>query len=118
MTTSNQTSNVTKSGSSKDGVERYCREYWTGDSRDGQYLNGDGYHYFQMKDDGFVIDAYEYYETDDGEERSCRLSEFVGINWFDYFGFEDDELLEEVPHQEFELIKSISHGEEQRQAGR
>ena len=27
----------------------YAREYWTGDSRDGQLVNGDGYHYFRLK---------------------------------------------------------------------
>jgi hypothetical protein len=93
---------------SGDGEVKFCREYWTGDSRDGQYTNGDGYHYFQMTQDGAVIDAYEYYETDDGEEHSARLGEFIGINWFDYFGFEDDELLEEVARHEFEMIKDLS----------
>ena len=95
-------------------ADKFCREYWTGDSKDGQYINGDGYHYFQMKEDGLVIDAFEYYETDDGEERSTSLPEFTGINWFEYFGFEDDELLEEVSQQEFEYIKEIAKTEEKK----
>lgn len=86
---------------------RYCREYWSGDSKDGHYLNGDGYHYFEMKPSGVVLDAYEYYETDEGEERSTRLSEFIGINWFETFGFEDDEILEDVPLGEFEYVKNL-----------
>lgn len=102
----------------KDEELRYCREYWNGDSRDGQYTNGDGYHYFQMRTDGFVLDAYEYYETDDGEERATRLSEFVGLNWFETFGFEDDEILEEVPRQDFEMIRDLSQAEAMRLASR
>jgi hypothetical protein len=86
---------------------RFCREYWSGDSRDGQFTNGDGYHYFHMRPDGFVLDAYEYYETDDGEERATRLAEFIGLNWFETFGFEDDELLEAVTRQEFEMIREL-----------
>jgi hypothetical protein len=85
----------------------YCREYWNGDSRDGQYLNGDGYHYFEMQGDGQVLKAYEYYETDDGEECTTLVSELVGINWFDFFGFEDEELLEEVPAHEFNDVEQL-----------
>jgi hypothetical protein len=85
----------------------YCREYWNGDSRDGQYSNGDGYHYFEMRGDGVVQKAFEYYETDDGEERTTEVPELVGINWFDFFGFEDEELLESVPEHEFAYIESL-----------
>ena len=82
----------------------YCREYWTGDSRDGLYLNGDGYHYFQMRGNGVVQKAVEYYETDESEERSSEVPELIGINWFEFFGFEDEELLEIVPEHEFQYI--------------
>ncbi|KAB8030827.1 hypothetical protein [Fluviispira multicolorata] len=85
----------------------YCREYWSGDSRDGQYVNGDGYHYFEMLGDGFVQKAFEYYETDDGEEKVTPTPELVGINWFEFFGFEDEELLEEVPEHEFIYIEQL-----------
>lgn len=85
----------------------YCREFWSGDSRDGQYTNGDGYHYFQMKGNGTVLQAFEYYETDDGEEHSCPVPELVGINWFEFFGFDDDELLEKVPEHEFTYVEQL-----------
>jgi hypothetical protein len=85
----------------------HCREYWTGDSRDGQYTNGDGYHYFEMKGSGIITKALEYYETEDGEERSTEVPELVGINWFQFFGFEDDELLEDVPEHEFAYIEGL-----------
>ena len=85
----------------------HCREYWTGDSRDGQFTNGDGYHYFEMKGSGVIIKALEYYETDDGEEHTTEVPELVGINWFEFFGFEDDELLETVPEHEFAYVEGL-----------
>ena len=85
----------------------HCREFWTGDSRDGQFTNGDGYHYFEMKGSGLIIKAFEYYETEDGEERTTEVPELVGINWFEFFGFEDDELLEQVPEHEFAYVESL-----------
>ncbi len=85
----------------------YCREFWNGDSRDGQFLNGDGYHYFEMLGDGLVQKAYEYYENDEGEERVTPSPELVGINWFKFFGFEDEELLEIVLEHEFAHIEQL-----------
>lgn len=87
--------------------QRFCREYWTGDSKDGQYTNGDGYHYYKMRRNGDVLDAFEYYETDDGEEHAAHLPELIGVNWFSYFGFEDDELLENVAEQEYEYVRNL-----------
>lgn len=85
----------------------YCREYWSGDSRDGQFINGDGYHYFEMIGDGIVQKAYEYYENDEGEEKVTPTPELVGINWFEFFGFEDEELLEVVKEHEFYHIEQL-----------
>lgn len=85
----------------------YCREYWTGDSRDGQFVNGDGYHYFEMRGDGVILKALEYYETEDGEERTTEVPELIGLNWFEFFGFEDEELLEEVPEHEFNYVEQF-----------
>jgi hypothetical protein len=85
----------------------YCREYWTGDSRDGRYQNGDGYHYFEMKGPGIVLRAFEYYETDEGEEHVAPVPELVGINWFEFFGFEDEELLEPVALREFLYVEQL-----------
>ena len=87
----------------------YCREYWSGDSRDGQYTNGDGYHYFEMKGQGNIVRAYEYYETDEGEEQATVLPELVGINWFSFFGFEDEELLEPVAEHEFHYVEQMAN---------
>lgn len=85
----------------------FCREGWNGDSRDGQFINGDGYHYFEMRGDGNIVKAYEYYETDDGEEHVSIVAELVGINWFSFFGFEDEEVLENVPEHEFHYIEQL-----------
>ena len=35
----------------------YTKEYWTGDSRDGAVVNGDGYHYYRMSDKGLIVEA-------------------------------------------------------------
>ena len=86
----------------------YCREYWSGDSRDGQYTNGDGYHYFEMKGEGVIQKALEYYETDDGDERACEVPELLGSNWFSLNGFDEElELLEIVPAHEFHYIEGL-----------
>lgn len=79
----------------------HCREPWYGDSRDGQFINGEGYHYFSMKGDGIIQRAVEWYESDDGEEHCTDIPELVGINWFKFFGFEDEEILETIPAHEF-----------------
>lgn len=91
----------------KSGETWYCREYWSGDSRDGQYLNSDGYHYFEMSGDGNILKAFEYYETDEGEEHSTYIPELVGLNWFSFFGFEDEELLEVIPAHEFHYVEQL-----------
>ena len=37
----------------------FTKEYWTGDSRDGAIVNGDGYHYYRMSEGGFIfLDEY------------------------------------------------------------
>jgi hypothetical protein len=86
----------------------YCREGWNGDSRDGQYTNGDGYHYFEMKGDGNIMSAFEYYETDDGEERVTLVPELIGINWFSFFGFEDEEILDSVPEHLYRRVEELA----------
>jgi hypothetical protein len=103
----NGTRNAGSSAPPTEIETRFCREYWTGDSKDGQYTNGDGYHYYEMQSNGDVLDAYEYYETDDGEEHVSHLPELIGVNWFQYFGFDDDELLEAVAEQEFEYVRNL-----------
>ncbi len=86
----------------------YCREAWFGDSRDGQLVNGDGYHYFQMRGSGIIEKAIEWYETEDGEEHTTDVPELTGINWFEFFGYEDDELLESIPAHEFAYVEQLA----------
>ena len=92
--------------------EFFAREYWTGDSRDGQLVNGDGYHYFRLNHQGTILEAYEYYETDDGVGVSSRLPEMKNVGWIKDLGFEDFEILEEIAIKDFNLIKEISKNPE------
>jgi hypothetical protein len=85
----------------------HCREPWFGDSRDGQFINGEGYHYFSMKGEGTIERALEWYESDDGEEHVADIPELIGVNWYKFFGFEDDEILETVPAHEFMHIENL-----------
>jgi len=86
----------------------YCKEYWMGDSRDGRCQNGDGFHFYEMQGDGFILKAFEYFETEDGEECSAPLSDFIGLNWFQFFGFEDDDLLEKIAPHQFYMVEELS----------
>ena len=85
----------------------YYREYWVGDSRDGSLVNGDGYHYYRMEKDGKIIEAYEYYEQDDGIGVVSPLPEMNGVNWLTDLGFEDMEILDPVKQSEFERIREM-----------
>jgi hypothetical protein len=60
-----------------------------------------------MRGDGVIVKALEYYETEDGEERTNEVPELVGINWYEFFGFDDDELLEDVPEHEFTYVEQL-----------
>ena len=89
------------------GETVFAKEYWTGDSRDGQLVNGDGYHYYEMLSDGQIIDAYELYESDDGTEVVSPLPEMRNVSWMKDLGFEDWEVLDLIKKHEFERIKSM-----------
>lgn len=86
----------------------YMREYWTGDSRDGRLVNGDGYHYYRMSSDGSIFEAYEVYETDDGSEVAAPLPEMQNVNWVKDLGFEDMEALDAVDETEFLRIRALT----------
>lgn len=88
----------------------FNREYWTGDSRDGVLVNGDGYHYYKMSKSGYILEAYEYYETEDGREFSAPLPEMQHVDWLADLGFEDFEALDAVPESEFARIRDLAHG--------
>lgn len=86
----------------------FTKEYWTGDSRDGALINGDGYHYYCMSDQGFIVEAYEFYETDDGVEVVCPLPEMQNVDWFKDLGFADFDVLDRVEQSEFERIRALT----------
>lgn len=86
---------------------KYLREYWTGDSRDGRLIDGDGYHFFKMSQSGDILEAYEYYQKDDGTEVVSPLPEMEKINWFKNLGFENLDILEEITATDFDKIKNI-----------
>jgi hypothetical protein len=90
----------------------FAREYWTGDSRDGALVNGDGYHYYRMTKSGQILEAYECYELEDGRECANPLPEMLNVNWLSDLGFEDFEALDMIKELEFSRIKDIAHGKE------
>ena len=79
----------------------FAKEYWTGDSRDGVIVNGDGFHYFRMKPTGLILEAYEVYEGEDGEEIVTPLPEMQHVDWIEDLGFEDLDALDLVEEVEF-----------------
>lgn len=91
-----------------EGEETFVKEYWTGDSRDGVLVNGDGYHYYRMTKAGHILEAYEYYETEDGREFVSPLPEMLHVHWIEDLGFEDFEALDTVKEFDFQRIKEIS----------
>ncbi len=85
----------------------FTKEYWVGDSRDGVVVNGDGYHFFRMQPHGLIIEAFEMYETDDGEEVVTPLPEMQNVGWIKDLGFKDLEDLDAIEEREFDRIKGM-----------
>jgi hypothetical protein len=85
----------------------YAREYWTGDSRDGALVNGDGYHYYKMEGEGMILEAYEFYETDDGTEVVSPLPEMQNVSWKKDLGFDNFEALDMIDESEFERVRAL-----------
>jgi len=90
----------------------YTKEYWTGDSRDGALVNGDGYHYYRMSNAGLIIEAYEFYETDAGEEIAAPLPEMRNVNWQLDLGFEDMEALDPIEESEFSRVRDLTQSQQ------
>ncbi len=86
----------------------FAKEYWTGDSRDGRLVNGDGYHYYQITSDGRILDAYEYYEKEDGSVVVSPLPEMKNIHWIEDMGFEDLEVLDFIKESEYLRVKEAN----------
>lgn len=85
----------------------YAKEYWTGDSRDGALVNGDGYHYYRMSPAGLIFEAYEVYETDDGKEVASPLPEMLNVDWREDLGFDDLEALDLIQEDEFLRVREL-----------
>lgn len=85
----------------------FAKEYWTGDSRDGHVINGDGWHYYQLEDDGTIIQAFEFYERDDGTQVVSPLPEMLAVSWLKDLGFDDWEALDIIKEFEFERIRDL-----------
>ena len=79
----------------------YKKEYWNGNSKDGIIVNGDGLHYFKMDEKGNIFEAYEVYDSDEGDEIVTSLPEMQNINWLKDLGFQDFELLYNIKENEF-----------------
>jgi hypothetical protein len=92
----------------------YYKEYWTGDSRDGALVNGDGWHYYRMNPAGFIFEAYEFYETEDGREIAAPLPEMQNVDWKEDLGFEDLEALDKTSEDEFLRVRSLTEKAEAR----
>ena len=86
----------------------YTREYWVGDSRDGVLVNGDGYHFFRMLADGLILEAFEVYESEEGDEVVTPLPEMQNVGWLKDLGFADMEELDMIEESEFIRIKKLS----------
>lgn len=86
---------------------KFAKEYWTGDSRDGRLENGDGYHFYRMTPNGFIYEAYEVYEREDGTQVVSPLPEMQNVDWIKDLGFEDFEALDSISEREFEDIKGM-----------
>jgi len=86
----------------------FAKEYWTGDSRDGRLVNGDGYHYYRITRQGKILDAYEYYEKEDGSFVVSPLPEMRNVHWIEDMGFEDLEVLDFIPEKEYLRIKEAN----------
>lgn len=85
----------------------YRKEYWNGDSRDGQLVNGDGYHYFKINLDGLIIEAFEIYETESGEKVASPMPEMKNVNWLEDLGFDDFDALDEIDESEYRQASKI-----------
>ena len=86
----------------------YCKEYWSGDSRDGRLVNGDGFHFFKIQKDGLIIEAFEVYESETGGQVASPMPEMKNVNWLKDLGFDDFEALDEIDAYEYQqaIIKN------------
>jgi len=87
---------------------RYCKEYWQGHSRDGRLKDGDGFHFFALTETGTIKEAFEVYESLDGEAVASLLPEMINLNWKKDLGYDNEDLLEPVEEDEFVFVKELA----------
>jgi hypothetical protein len=63
-----------------------------------------------MSPDGLIMEAYEFYETDDGVEVASPLPEMQNVDWKKDLGFEDMEALDLIDEGEFRRIQELTQG--------
>jgi len=97
-----------KKASAESETILFVREYWTGNSRDGGVIEGEGYLYYRMAESGKLIEAYESYEDHNHTEIAGPCPSMENINWFNDLGYKDLELLETIDESEFERIKELA----------
>ena len=63
-----------------------------------------------MSRNGLIIEAYEFYETDDGVEVASPLPEMQNVDWVKDLGFEDMDALDVIDENEFSRIRDLTKG--------
>lgn len=82
----------------------YYVENWSGNSRDGKAKDIDGYHYLKMDEAGKILEAYEFYETLEGEKIVTTVPEMAGVSWLKDLGYQDFDDLDAVTEDDFEVV--------------
>ena len=85
----------------------FKKEFWSGDSRDGKFQNGEGFHYFKMTEDGLILEALEVYDSEEGVEVVSNVPEMSKVHWIKDLGFHDFDTLDGLEKSEFERVKEI-----------
>ena len=56
------------------------------------------------------VEAYEMYESEDGEEVVTPLPEMHNVSWIEDLGFDDLDALDQIEEREFDRIRSSLDG--------
>jgi hypothetical protein len=83
----------------------YFKESWAGNSRDGELVGGEGWHYFRIKSGSKIVEAFELYLNEEGDDVVTILGDMVGVDWVLDFGFANLDELEEISEDEFLQVK-------------
>jgi hypothetical protein len=83
----------------------YYKETWAGNSRDGEVVGGEGWHYFCIQDGSTIVEAFELYMSEEGDDVVTILHDMVGVDWIRDFGFSNLDELEKISEDDFLLVK-------------